>query len=80
MPSIHNEDFVWYCPKNKLVGGWGTHYHVRDCSQVDKTYKGIEYSKLMGKKLPYRGERYVPCHCIAEYMLGLPINEGLHYA
>jgi hypothetical protein len=67
MAELHSEDIVWYYSKNKLVGGWGTHYHVHDCSQVDKTYVGIRYQELMNKTFTYHGEKYVPCHCIAEY-------------
>jgi hypothetical protein len=74
MPEIHSEDVVWYCPYGK-EGGWGTHYHVCNCSQVDETYVGMQYNKLMGKTLPYHGDRYTPCHCIGEYLLGLEINQ-----
>lgn len=73
MPEIINSDIVYYCPKGK-EGGWGTHYHIKGCKQIDKTYKGIRYSELMGLHLPYHGDRYVPCQCVARYMLMLDIN------
>jgi hypothetical protein len=64
---MNGNNVVWYEPYR--VGserGWGTHYHIESCEQVDKQYYiPIKLATLLKLDLPYhRTEKYKPCSCI----------------